>query len=230
MFVCSRCGNGWKARTESPKVCPRCKSKKWKEEKSRAWEKEGRIYVVLTHEYIKVGRSLYPKNRIRSFVGKVAYYISNVSKDMPQDEKRLKDEARSICGAPIAGEEYFKPGGEEYKKIVAFIDSMGLVKGKTNRELKDVEEIDTARIKMSSLTTYNIAVTKIKEAIYSERKEFFITIKEMVDRYKDNEGALPKDLENLLYVTCDMMLAAKKDLEEYGIQESLEELRERQEN
>lgn len=39
MLNCKRCDHEWTERKETPKVCPRCKSKHWESEKTRGWEK-----------------------------------------------------------------------------------------------------------------------------------------------------------------------------------------------
>ena len=149
METCKRCGYEWKSRIADPRICPQCKSKKWKEEKIRKWEEkkdEGYIYCLLfSDDIIKVGKSTDPYNRILTHNQgkKIKFkFISHPCFDCTGCENMVIEESNKICGQAINdSREYFSGTHQDYIKIVSAIKSIvGKKKLVTERTIKQIKE------------------------------------------------------------------------------------------
>ncbi len=81
--------------------------------------KDGRLYVVLFRDGIKVGRSITAKKRIQDFSGIKKRFISTPFRDTKKGEKTLIRIARNVCGSPMKGREYFYGEEKHFDRIVS---------------------------------------------------------------------------------------------------------------
>jgi len=127
---CKKCSYEWKTKKEVlPKVCPRCKNKKWNDKKIRPWDKEGYLYIVeLKDGIISVGQTTVGLKRMFGYSGVISYVFSKKVKNLNKAEKSLIDKAKEICGNPIEGREYFRGNQDNIDLIISFIkENYGLL-------------------------------------------------------------------------------------------------------
>jgi len=166
-------------------TCPRCKSSKWNEKKSRRWEKNGNLYAVLFDNEIKVGQSINARIRINNYSKKKDFYVSRFSERLKNKEKLLIKKASDICGNVLKGREYFKGGKIEYEKIVSFIKEiegdlltdLTIKKEERNSNLYDAGEVGCL-VCLDSFKT-------IEKAILQERTNMKEAIKEAISDSND---------------------------------------------
>lgn len=118
-LTCRRCDYEWNTKKETkPRVCPRCKSKKWESVKSRPWEKTGQLYVVqLKKGIVSVGQTTVGQIRMRGYSGVVSETFSGFLKDLNKCEQWLIGEAKKLCGEPTKGRECFSGSEEDFKVL-----------------------------------------------------------------------------------------------------------------
>ncbi|MEA3347269.1 MAG: hypothetical protein U9Q21_04200 [Candidatus Auribacterota bacterium] len=216
-LTCKRCNHRWKTKKEvKPKICPRCKSTKWEQEKIRSWEKVGKLYVVLLEDKIKVGQAIIPERRINNIRYKKNKYVSYNCMDLNKCEKLLIKKATQICGKAIEGREFFKGGKKEYDKIVLYLKTVGdkSLINEHSLSKKNIADFDLDK------KTKEMAVKPYLMMCLNERKEFVITLTEAIDDANNNICSYKKALDSVLTVANSMLLRVDKELKQLSLGEN----------
>lgn len=213
MLTCERCHHVWKQRKkQTPSICPRCKSKLWMHEKKGNTEKNGRLYVVLTKEYIKIGQSINPKSRISDYPNIVEYFISVPIVGLNEFEKDILLTANNICGNPIIGREYFKHSSENYEKIVIDIKSRELL-DREHTESENISNYDFLKFACHSAIQNQLPnIIFNKKTILIERINFLESINEAIHDYNKGICSASTALNSILLVAINIKELAEKDL------------------
>lgn len=209
---CKRCGYKWGTKLDKkPSVCPRCKSKYWHEHKTRSWEKDGYLYVVMIPSGIKVGQTQDVARRLRSYGKIIDSFYTTVPDNLNKNENKLIKYTESIA-KKHSGREYFIGGSEEFGKIKDFIQhNWGSFQYTPTTERES--EFDYLKFACDCAVENSAQwLAYIMESRKNEREQFFLSVNEAYSDFMNGTCSCEKALESLMYIANDMLDGAKKDI------------------
>ena len=212
---CERCGHRWKARGESkPNMCPRCKNKKWETRKGSADCKYGRLYaVILPNGIVKVGQTTTGHKRVCVYKGVKDYTFSGMIYNLNNEEEKFINFAKSICGEPIEGREYFNGDKTSFNKLSAYIKSLGPYEEFDGHADYDFKKV-ACLIAIERSLPFIESVEKVRLA---ERSQFYLATKEAFNDFLNGKCDATTAFTSLMEIALNMKNISKDEIEDINI-------------
>ena len=224
-LMCKRCGYQWPTKKEvEPKVCPRCKSKLWKDGAKNKYAdgKCGKVYVVLLPDNtISVGQTTVGEKRISQYVGVKDYELSSPVKDLNKEERQIIKKATELCGEPKNGREFFNGGSDEFLALKVAVMS---IKFTADVDMDSINSFDFKRLACSMAVEKNLPVMRhIEQQRLSERNQFYLATMEAFLDYKNGVCSADIAFHSLIETITSMKNIAKLNIKTSNIDTTMDE-------